>query len=758
MKRARAIVYVLLTLAFVCGNVSAQDAGNLDTVRVAKVTTNAGLDVGVPVTSYNSHPIGGYSLGFHWDSGDVAYDSISYSGSRIPSGAFKILTPDLANQRVLVGFADLTAFNPLPAGDGLLFTLWFSVAPAAPDQFIKVDSMFVPPAGNFEMVPQGGLGFTPQFKAGEIKVGNPQPPAIISLGQSSFTFNGLVGQGNPPTQLQQITNVGGQTLVWTATKSTTWLVLSPMNGTAPSTIVVGVNTVALGAGTYQDSVFVSAPNASNSPQKFYVTLNMTVPPPTIKLTPDSLYFQALQNGSNPAGQNFTITNIGQGTLNWTATEAISWLSLSATNGTAPSNVTVSVDNTALGAGVYKDSVAISDGTATNSPQYLVVVFEIFSAFPVIDPVPDSIYAIGSESQNPYNRILTIENDGGGTLQWSLTKTKPWLSLSVDTGSTVQGSPSTVTLSFNRLVVDFGKQYDTIVIHSTNAINAPKRVPVTFWKMEVPQNMSVSTSALNFSSVECGTYPPTASKTFLITPLLGTPLLYWHLSYDAPWLSATPGSGSGQQTVTVKVNVTGLGPGVYMDTIYVSSDLALDPPKQVVVTFTVAATPATKVLQLSRDSLLYIFKYTQLGSANQKVYISNQLGGCVDWAATSTVPFLTPEPAAGTTVDSVMVRSDPIGLSLGRHTGSIVFTSNTASNSPLTLPVVVWIYTFGDANGDGIVNVSDCVYIVNYIFSGGPAPVPIFITGDVDCNRQITISDVVYLLNWIFIGGPEPCLY
>jgi hypothetical protein len=28
---------------------------------------------------------------------------------------------------------------------------------------------------------------------------------------------------------------------------------------------------------------------------------------------------------------------------------------------------------------------------------------------------------------------------------------------------------------------------------------------------------------------------------------------------------------------------------------------------------------------------------------------------------------------------------------------------------------------GDANGDGTVNVADAVYLINYIFKGGPPP-------------------------------------
>ena len=61
---------------------------------------------------------------------------------------------------------------------------------------------------------------------------------------------------------------------------------------------------------------------------------------------------------------------------------------------------------------------------------------------------------------------------------------------------------------------------------------------------------------------------------------------------------------------------------------------------------------------------------------------------------------------------------------------------------------------GDADGNGIITISDAVYLINYIFAGGPAPSPLS-KGDADCNGIITISDAVYLINYIFAGGPAP---
>jgi hypothetical protein len=62
---------------------------------------------------------------------------------------------------------------------------------------------------------------------------------------------------------------------------------------------------------------------------------------------------------------------------------------------------------------------------------------------------------------------------------------------------------------------------------------------------------------------------------------------------------------------------------------------------------------------------------------------------------------------------------------------------------------------GDANNDMGVDISDAVYLIAYIFSGGPAPNPVG-AGDANCDSAVDISDAVYLIAFIFSGGPEPC--
>ncbi|MFH2056051.1 MAG: dockerin type I repeat-containing protein, partial [bacterium] len=65
------------------------------------------------------------------------------------------------------------------------------------------------------------------------------------------------------------------------------------------------------------------------------------------------------------------------------------------------------------------------------------------------------------------------------------------------------------------------------------------------------------------------------------------------------------------------------------------------------------------------------------------------------------------------------------------------------------------YICGDANFDGVANITDAVRLINYIFSGGPAPWPLA-AGDVNCDGIANVTDVVYLVQYIFGDGPAPC--
>ena len=64
---------------------------------------------------------------------------------------------------------------------------------------------------------------------------------------------------------------------------------------------------------------------------------------------------------------------------------------------------------------------------------------------------------------------------------------------------------------------------------------------------------------------------------------------------------------------------------------------------------------------------------------------------------------------------------------------------------------------GDADGDGEINISDVVYLINYLYKDGPAPEcePITTCGDVNIDGVVDLADVIYLINYLYKNGPPP---
>jgi hypothetical protein len=62
---------------------------------------------------------------------------------------------------------------------------------------------------------------------------------------------------------------------------------------------------------------------------------------------------------------------------------------------------------------------------------------------------------------------------------------------------------------------------------------------------------------------------------------------------------------------------------------------------------------------------------------------------------------------------------------------------------------------GEANGDGILDLGDLVFLIGFLYKGGQPPDPLC-KGDANCDGIVQISDVVALINYLFRSGPLPC--
>ncbi len=123
----------------------------------------------------------------------------------------------------------------------------------------------------------------------------------------------------------------------------------------------------------------------------------------------------------------------------------------------------------------------------------------------------------------------------------------------------------------------------------------------------------------------------------------------------------------------------------------------------------------------------------------------------------------PHPLIGDYMVKVVAEPEP---GSGSYTLSVKINGNedtpmldaVAAPGPAEIDTVfypVTEYLRGDPNSDGIKNISDVVYLVNYVFNNGAVPDPWFL-GDTNCNGEITVSDIVYLINYLFRDGTAPC--
>ncbi len=210
-----------------------------------------------------------------------------------------------------------------------------------------------------------------------------EPPPTIRVTPKKLAFSGQVKGSNPSFQNISIQNTGGDTLKFEVTTDKSWLSVDPDSGQSKDkekSVKVNVDTKGLNEGTYRGKIQIVDPKATNSPQTVDVTLNMTKDdPPRISVNPSRLSFQAFTTGSNPASQNLSISNSGEGTLNYSIDWDAGWLSVSPNSGTSGGAVrqhTASVNKSGLSAGTYRDTIRVSDPNASNSPYTVDVTLTI----------------------------------------------------------------------------------------------------------------------------------------------------------------------------------------------------------------------------------------------------------------------------------------------------------------------------------------------------------------------------------------------
>jgi hypothetical protein len=178
------------------------------------------------------------------------------------------------------------------------------------------------------------------------------------------------------------------------------------DGTATFTFTPGFDQ----AGVYL--LTVSATDGiSIATESFTISVNECF---NLIVTPDTLYFTAVEDGTNPDTQSFIVTEIGDGAIAYTVTESSIWFDLDKAGGTTPDPVVVSVDITSLVAGSYFDSVTTASAVAVNSPIYEFVSL-VVTPPENNPPVLDSIGPKDVNAGENLNFLVTASDPDGDSI-------------------------------------------------------------------------------------------------------------------------------------------------------------------------------------------------------------------------------------------------------------------------------------------------------------------------------------------------------
>lgn len=147
---------------------------------------------------------------------------------------------------------------------------------------------------------------------------------------------------------------------------------------------------------------------------------------------------------------------------------------------------------------------ISFTTPGGNNNYFIKIYGFFAAFdtsnfynlsytftpaPVLQVSPSNLSFTATQGgSNPATQSFNIGNGGGGTLNWTVTKTQPWLSLGMTSGT----APSTPAVFVNIAGLTASTYNDTITVTATGAQNSPQTVGVMLTVNPPPQAPAVTT--------------------------------------------------------------------------------------------------------------------------------------------------------------------------------------------------------------------------------------------------------------------------
>ncbi len=334
------------------------------------------------------------------------------------------------------------------------------------------------------------------------------------------------GPFTPAQSTYTLSNHGSGSLEWTAASAAAWLDIAPAGGTlaggAAVDVVVAANaaSAALLPGLYEEMLVFT--NVSTSAIISYdvslsVTEQMSVSPV------GGFHSGGPQSGPfAPAQTSYTLTNIGSGSLEWTAASGAAWLDVTPPGDTLIGGAAVDVavaPNAAAAAllpGLYEETLAFTH--LASGAQTIVDVSLLVTEQMTLTP-ESGLSSSGLEGGPfaPGQTTYTLSNAGLGSVEWTAAGGAAWLDISPAGGTVAAGAFTSVVISINanaNSLMSAGSPY-------THTVTFTNTTSLASWERQV--------------SLEVGALPPGPANPHPEGGAVGVPidtLLGWESGADA----------------------------------------------------------------------------------------------------------------------------------------------------------------------------------------------------------------------------------
>jgi trimeric autotransporter adhesin len=418
-------------------------------------------------------------------------------------------------------------------------------------------------------------------------------PPSITVSTNQVTVSGASGGGVVQTGINVTSSAPG--LAYSVSFATQnggdWLGVSLLQAQAPSVFSILANPGSLAPGNYAGTVTISS--ASSTPQvvlsvTFQVSASVNA---SLGVGSSQLSFGAIV-GNAPTTSSLTISNLGSGTLSFTASATTAtgggWLQISAGSGTAsagaPASLTVTATVGTLAVGAYTGTILVTS-PSTGQTAMVPVTLTINSApQKILLSQAGLTFTAVAQGGSVLPQTFGILNIGSGSMPWSataaMTTGSGWLSISPTTGTVEQPflDVSFVSVMVNAQALSAGQYFGTVQITSPGASNSPQTVVVVLDVLApgTPLGPQVSPSGLVFTGVTGAENP--GAQTVTIANTGSAPIVYGSgMSYATSpnWISYLPGNATinpdEPQTVTVQPNFANLQTGYYRGTLTLTFD-------------------------------------------------------------------------------------------------------------------------------------------------------------------------------------------